>query len=106
MVGSGPYVILDNDLKKGESLTLRRRSDYWGEKERYNTGKYNFDEITFTVVTDDLLQFEKFKKGELDYYNIKQPELCKQKCYSQKKDIQQCTFRAYGFCFKHAGISF
>lgn len=77
LVGSGPYVVLDNDLKKGESITFRRRSDYWGEEERYNTGKFNFDEITFNVVLDDLLQFEKFKKGELDYYSIKQPDLWK-----------------------------
>jgi microcin C transport system substrate-binding protein len=77
LVGSGPYVILDNDIKKGEILTLRRRSDYWAVNERCNEGKYNFDEITFTVVMDDLLQFEKFKKGELDYYNIKQPDLWK-----------------------------
>jgi len=77
LVGSGPYVILDNDLKKGESLTFRRRSDYWAENERGNIGKFNFDEITFTVVTDDLLQFEKFKKGELDYYSIKQYDLWK-----------------------------
>lgn len=77
LVGTGPYALLDNDIKKGESITFRRRSDYWGENERYNTGKFNFDEITFTIVTDDLLQFEKFKKGEIDYYNIKQPDLWK-----------------------------
>ena len=77
LTGTGPYALLESDVKKGESLTLRRRSDYWGENERFNTGKYNFDEITFTVVTDDLLQFEKFKKGEIDYYNIKQPDLWK-----------------------------
>ncbi|MFZ4590898.1 MAG: ABC transporter substrate-binding protein [Ignavibacteria bacterium] len=77
LVGTGPYAILENDIKKGESITFRRRSDYWGENERYNTGKYNFDEITFTFVMDDLLQFEKFKKGELDYYTIRQPELLK-----------------------------
>jgi microcin C transport system substrate-binding protein len=77
LVGSGPYVIMENDVKKGESITFRRRSDYWAEKEKYNTGKFNFDEITFTVVMDDMLQFEKFKKGELDYYSIKQPELWK-----------------------------
>ncbi len=77
LVGTGPYAILENDIKKGESITFRRRSDYWGENERYNAGKYNFDEITFTVVMDDLLQFEKFKKGELDYYSIRQPELWK-----------------------------
>lgn len=77
MVGSGPYTILDEDIKKGESITLRRRSDYWGEKEKFNTGKNNFDEIVMHRVMDDLLEFEKFKKGELDIYRIKKPETFK-----------------------------
>lgn len=77
MVGSGPYTILDEDIKKGESITLRRRSDYWGEKEKFNTGKNNFDEIVMHRVMDDLLEFEKFKKGELDLYRIKKQETFK-----------------------------
>lgn len=76
LVGSGPYLIMDNDIKKGETLTLRRRrSDYWAENEKFNTGKYNFDEIIFTSIVDDMLRFEKFKKGELDYFNIKQEDM-------------------------------
>ena len=30
--GSGPYTILEDDIKKGQSITMRRRKDYWGEK--------------------------------------------------------------------------
>ena len=75
LVGSGPYLIMDGDIKKGETLTLRRRSDYWAESERFNTGKYNFDEIIYSAIVDDMLRFEKFKKGELDYFNIKQEDM-------------------------------
>jgi microcin C transport system substrate-binding protein len=73
LIGSGAYLITDNDLKKGESITLKRRSDYWGENEKYNKGKYNFNEISFIKSGNDLLEFEKFKKGEIDLYRIKDP---------------------------------
>ena len=74
LIGSGPYLIMEQDIKKGESLILRRRSDYWGENEKFNTGKYNFDEIAMHRVMDDILEFEKFKKGELDLLRIKKLE--------------------------------
>ena len=47
---------------------MRRRKDYWGEKARANVGINNFDELRFTVVRDENLAFEMFKKGELDAY--------------------------------------
>lgn len=77
LVGSGPYVIMDEDIKKGESVTLRRRSDYWGEQEKMNTGKFNFDEVVLTVVRDKMLKNEMFKKGELDFMNVNSEETFK-----------------------------
>ncbi len=68
--GSGPYIVLKDDIKKGQSVLIRRRSDYWAEKERYNIGLNNFDEVKFEVVSDESLAFEKFKKGDLDLYNV------------------------------------
>jgi len=66
--GSGPYTILEGDVKKGQSITVRRRKDYWGEKARANIGSNNFDELRFVVVRDENLALEMFKKGELDEY--------------------------------------
>jgi microcin C transport system substrate-binding protein len=68
--GSGPYLIDKNDINKGQSIMIRRRSDYWAEKERYNTGLYNFDLVRFEVIADQSLEFEKFKKGEIDVINV------------------------------------
>ena len=68
--GSGPYLIDEKDIQKGKSISLRRRSDYWAENEKYNTGLYNFDLVRFDVITDQSLEFEKFKKGEIDVINI------------------------------------
>jgi len=68
--GSGAYIIDKNEIKKGQSVMIRRRSDYWGEKEKFATGLYNFDLVRFEVVQDETLQFEKFKKGETDVYLV------------------------------------
>jgi len=68
--GSGPYALLKEDINKGQSVTFRRRSDYWAEKERFNVGLNNFDAIKLDVVQDESLAFEKFKKGDIDVYSV------------------------------------
>ena len=68
--GSGPYTLSNKDIVKGTSLTLRRRDNYWAENNRKNIGSDNFDRIKFTVVQDDRLALEKFKKGEFDFYVV------------------------------------
>ncbi len=68
--GTGPYVFDGKNSKKGKVLVMRRRNDYWAENYKVNTGLNNFDEINFLVVRDDVLQKEKFKKGEIDVYEI------------------------------------
>ncbi len=69
-MGSGPYELKTGDIKKGSSITLTRRPDYWGVNERGNIGLNNFDKLIWLVVMDEELAFEKFKKGELDYYYV------------------------------------
>jgi len=68
--GSGPYTIKEEDIKKGVSISARRRPDYWNAKARMNVGVYNFDELQYSVVRDENLAFEKFKKGELDFFVV------------------------------------
>jgi len=71
LAGSGPYIVMDNDLKKDQSITIRRRSDYWGEKERFSTGINNFDAIKILFIIDESLEYEKFKKGEIDVLSVR-----------------------------------
>jgi len=68
--GSGPYTASDADIQKGQSIRLHRRKDYWAEKDRRNAGLNNFDEIRMTVILDQPLAFEKFKKGDLDFFYV------------------------------------
>lgn len=64
--GTGPYIIDKNDIKKGQSISIKRRSDYWAAEDTVNFGIYNFDNIRFDVIADQKLEFEKFKKGDID----------------------------------------
>ncbi|RMG17224.1 MAG: ABC transporter substrate-binding protein [Planctomycetota bacterium] len=68
MPGSGPYRM--TELKKGDSLVIERRDDWWAENERFAQYLYNFRRIKFLVVRDQELEFEMFKKGELDHYLV------------------------------------
>jgi microcin C transport system substrate-binding protein len=67
--GSGPYILLDADIKKGQQYSLTRRDDYWAKDDA--VGKYaaNFDRIQFDVVEGQTnLEYEKFKKGDQDFF--------------------------------------
>lgn len=68
--GSGPYVLNEADIAKGKSVSIRRRTDYWAEKQRRSIGTGNFDEIREIVVRDQNLAFEMFKRGDLDVYPV------------------------------------
>ncbi len=68
--GSGPYILDDAAIIKGRSLSMRKRNDYWDKDNPKGKGLANFDNLKWVVVNDDRLAFEKFKKGELDFYQV------------------------------------
>ena len=69
--GTGPYIIPEENIINQESYTFERRDDYWAADDPLVRYKYNFDRIKISVVKDnDALQFEKFKKGEQDIFNV------------------------------------
>lgn len=68
--GTGPYILDEGNTIKGQTISLRRRSDWWAASNPHNKGLYNFDEIRFNIIKEDVLEKEKFKKGELDYYEV------------------------------------
>jgi microcin C transport system substrate-binding protein len=73
--GTGPYIVSEQDVNKGNSIQIRRRNDYWAENERRNTGSNNFDQIDQMVVRDRNLEFERFKKGDIDYYFVQRAQM-------------------------------
>jgi len=69
--GTGPYIIKEEKIKNQESYTFDRRKDYWAVNSPFNKYKFNFDKIKVSAVKDnDALQYEKFKKGEQDLFNV------------------------------------
>jgi microcin C transport system substrate-binding protein len=73
--GSGPYAVHVEDIKKGSSITIRRRQDYWAENDRQHVGLNNFELVREIVVRDRNLEFEMFKKGDLDYYFVSSAQM-------------------------------
>lgn len=71
---TGPYYVKPDDIKKGQSLTLTRRDDFWAKDDKHNTGLYNFDRIQFKVEREEQLMYERVCKGELDYFLVSKAE--------------------------------
>lgn len=67
---SGLYFVDVKDIVKGKSISIRKRDDYWDKDHPNLKGAYNFEKIKFVVVKDERLIFEKFKKGETDFYQV------------------------------------
>jgi microcin C transport system substrate-binding protein len=75
MPGSGPYTISEQDIDRGNRITIRRRDDHWAEGYRATVGLFNFDEITGIVVRDRNLAFEMAKRGDLDFYLVTRAQM-------------------------------
>ncbi len=74
--GSGAYGIPEELIRNQESFTLVRRDDYWAADAPMNKYVNNFDKIKVSVVKDNTaLEYEKFKKGEQDFYRVAQARI-------------------------------
>lgn len=73
--GTGPYLVREQDISKGTSIKITRRRDYWAERDRRSIGSSNFDEITQTVVRDRNLEFERFKRGDIDTFWVQRAQM-------------------------------
>ncbi|MEN3930877.1 extracellular solute-binding protein [Microvirga sp. W0021] len=65
IIGSGPYAF--SEISPGESVTVKRRNDYWAADLPTSRGLYNFDEIKYDFYRDANTLFESFKAGLYDY---------------------------------------
>jgi peptide/nickel transport system substrate-binding protein len=64
LLGTGPYLVAD--VKRGESLTLKRNPAYWAADHSATRGQNNFDEIRYDYYRDANTLFEAFKRGVVD----------------------------------------
>ena len=72
IVGSGPYKLEKYD--QGQSITLVRNKDWWGNKVDFLKGKYNFEHIRLRFVKDANIVIEMLKKGEIDFALLRPEE--------------------------------
>lgn len=66
VLGSGPYTI--GEVKSNERIRFDRSKDWWGRTLPHNAKRFNFDTIVFRAVPDYNVQYELFKKGDIDYF--------------------------------------
>jgi microcin C transport system substrate-binding protein len=69
---TGPYQI--SEFKKGRYVRFARKTDWWAKDRRYFRHRFNVDTVQYTVIRDFNLQWEYFKKGELDTFGLVQPK--------------------------------
>lgn len=64
-LGSGPYRI--KSFEAGKRIVYERVEDYWGANHPLSVGMNNFDEIRYDCYRDEVVIFEAFKTGAIDY---------------------------------------
>lgn len=64
-IGSGPYKL--DKFSKGQKITLKRFSDWYGFSLPEWKGAYNFENVTLRFVSSDNLAVEMAKKKEIDF---------------------------------------
>lgn len=68
---TGPYQI--KDFKKGKTVVFERKKDWWAKDLRYFQNRFNVDRVIYKVVRDLNAQWEYFKKGEIDIFQLTLP---------------------------------
>jgi len=63
---SGPYEIYKFDI--GNSITLKRKNNFWGHDLSIYKGRFNFDKIKVEYYRDQAIAFEAFKAGNFDLF--------------------------------------
>ena len=87
MPNSGPYILKNKDIINQESYKLTRRDDFWAKDHIQNRYRFNFDAISWFVIKDNAtLPFEKFKKGEFDYFEVSRSARWVEDCVPEKMD--------------------
>lgn len=63
---AGPYVIHEEDIQFGRSVTLSRVKNWWARDKKFYRYRYNVDRIVYRVIRLQDKVLELFRQGELD----------------------------------------
>ncbi|MCL2155809.1 MAG: extracellular solute-binding protein [Leptospirales bacterium] len=81
---TGPYIL--KEYSKGKYLLFERKKDWWAKDLRYNQNRFNVDYFKLTVIRDDNVALEHFKKGNLDTFGATRAEIWYQKATGEVFD--------------------
>ncbi len=63
---SGPYVVHEEDIQFGRSVTLSRVKNWWARDKKFYRHRFNVDRIALRVVRLQEKVLELFRQGEID----------------------------------------
>ena len=86
---TGAYIIGEDDMIKGRSITLHRVKNWWAKDRKYTRNLYNADKIVYNVVRDSQKIFQLFKKGKIDVMSLNLPDY-----WYEKTEIPE-VFKGY-----------
>ncbi|MFC1534478.1 extracellular solute-binding protein [Thermodesulfobacteriota bacterium] len=69
---TGPYEIYE--FKKGKLVKFKRKIDWWAKDHRYFKNRFNVDRVIYSVIRDDNLEWEHFKKAKTDIFSMNLPK--------------------------------
>lgn len=84
---TGPYVIRDEDLVQGRSITLTRLEDWWAKDKKFLRNRYNVDRVVLSVIRDSNNVFEAFKRGDIDQFVLNLAEHWYEKLPDSDPDV-------------------
>lgn len=70
---TGPYQI--TDVKNGKEIIFERKENWWAKDNRYFKNRFNVDRVVIKVIRDMNIAYKYFEKGEIDTFNMLQPDL-------------------------------
>ncbi|MBE2214071.1 MAG: ABC transporter substrate-binding protein [Opitutaceae bacterium] len=65
---TGAYTVREEDIDKGQSVTLTRVKDWWARDLKYYRGRYNPDRYRFRIIRDHDKALEAFMRGDIDIF--------------------------------------
>ena len=85
---TGPYVLLEDDIRKGRSIALTRNKDWWAKDRKFWRNRFNADRIVLNVIRDTPKRFEAFKRGDLDSFGLNLAEYWYEKLPDADPDVR------------------
>ncbi|ALO45253.1 extracellular solute-binding protein [Pseudohongiella spirulinae] len=84
---TGPYVIRDEDIIRGRSITVTRLQDWWAKDKKFFRNRFNIDRTVMNVIRDTNNVFEAFKRGDIDQFGLNLAEHWYEKLPDSDPDV-------------------